>query len=70
MGAKHPPIELSLAEIRAVSAFALRCSERVLPLFLEAYPDDPRPANAIVAGRLFVDGGPRDTSERRAAMAA
>ncbi|AQP48628.1 hypothetical protein BW730_15070 [Tessaracoccus aquimaris] len=70
MGTKHPPIELSLAEIRAVSDFALRCAERVLPLFAEAFPDDPRPALAILAGHRFADGGPRETGLRRVAMDA
>ena len=68
--ATHPPIELSIAELRGVSAFALRCAERVLPLFAEAFPDDERPALAILAGHRFADGGTRDTALRKAAMDA
>ena len=68
--ATHPPIELSIAELRGVSAFALRCAERVLPLFAEAFPDDERPALAILAGHRFADGGTRDMALRKAAMDA
>ena len=48
--------------------WACDCAERVLPAFQSQYPDDARPAQAIVAARQWVDN-PSDTTTRAAADA-
>jgi hypothetical protein len=40
-----------------VVTFAADCAERVLPIFERAYPDDPRPREAIAAVRDWLRNG-------------
>jgi hypothetical protein len=41
---------------RALAAWAADCAERVLPLFEERVPDDPRPREALDGTRAFAGG--------------
>ena len=58
---------LTMDELRAVAGFALGCAAPVLPLFEKSNPTDARPAAALAAARLFVDGAPRSKLQRVAA---
>ena len=62
-------IELTMAELR-VAGFARACAELTLGIFTRAYPDDPRPAEALEAARAFAEGAPRSRRQRTAATAA
>ncbi len=64
------PIDLSMAELRAVAGFALACALPVLHLFERQFPDDPRPRAALDATRDFVTGGRRNQALRVTAVAA
>ena len=68
--ARRPGVELSLEEIRAVTAYALACAEPVLCVFEQACPEDPRPAEALAAARVFAQGEARSRRQRAAAPAA
>ncbi len=57
-------------ELRAVARYAAACAEPALPLYLRARPDDPRPAAAVEAARVFADGAARTQLQRTAAIAA
>lgn len=57
-------------ELRAIAAYAVACAEPVLVVFQKACPDDPRPAAALGAGRVFAGGAPRSSLQRRAATDA
>jgi hypothetical protein len=63
-------LALTLDELRAVAAYAVACAEPALVIFQRASPDDPRPAAALEAARVFVDGAPRSRLQRSAATAA
>lgn len=63
-------IELSGDELRAITGFAAGCARRVLPLFEQVRPDDPRPRAAISAAEAFAAGGRRTNALRQAAWAA
>ncbi|MEU4246222.1 putative immunity protein [Amycolatopsis sp. NPDC026612] len=63
-------MELTLAELRALTAWAAACASRVLPLYESRVPGDLRPAAAIDAAREFAVGGPRTKALRTAAWAA
>ncbi|MCE7078690.1 putative immunity protein [Streptomyces sp. ST2-7A] len=63
-------IELSEDELRGITGYAAECARRVLPLFEEAHPNDPRPREAIEAARAFADGGRRTAALRNSAWAA
>lgn len=62
--------ELTMDELRAVARFAVLCAEPALPLFEKANPTDGRPASALAAARVFVDGAPRSKLQRDAATDA
>ncbi|WP_425564722.1 NAD(+)--rifampin ADP-ribosyltransferase [Nostocoides vanveenii] len=62
--------ELTMAELRAVSAYAVACAEPALVIFARGNPDDPRPEAALAAGRIFAEGAPRSRLQRTAAIAA
>ncbi|MFE9252233.1 putative immunity protein [Streptomyces sp. NPDC007088] len=64
------PIELDVRELRAVTGWAAECASRVLPLFEQDRPGDPRPREAVEAARAFAAGGPRTTALRQSAWAA
>lgn len=67
---KHPPVELSLDELRAVAAYAVGNAERALAIFERARPDDSRPRAAIEASRAFARGGKRGKIIRDGAWGA
>ena len=46
-------LELTMEEIRAVTAYAVACAEPTLSLFEKACPQDPLPAEALAAARAF-----------------
>lgn len=70
MSPGNEEIELALDEIRAVTGFAARCANVVLPHYERADPGDPRPRRAIEAGTEFAGGGPRRHALRKLAMDA
>ena len=41
---------------KSLRLFAVACARRVLPIFEESYPNDPRPRNAIEAAERFALG--------------
>ena len=61
---------LTTDELRAVARFAWECAEPALVLFTKASPDDPRPAAALDAARVFADGAARSRLQRTAAADA
>ena len=62
--------ELSIDELRAVTAYAVACAAPTLGIAQEAMPDDPRAKAAIEAARTFADGAPRSQLQRTAAIEA
>ncbi|MGN0063765.1 MAG: putative immunity protein [Nocardioides sp.] len=62
--------DLSLDEIREVTAWAADRAADVLATYERAVPGDRRPATAIAAARAFADGGPRLHVLRKIAMDA
>lgn len=42
---------------RTLGIWALECTERVMPYFEGAFPDDPRPRKALVALQEWIDTG-------------
>lgn len=65
-----PDFDLSMDDLRAVTAFNLGCALQVIDLFESAKPHDARPREALVAARGFVLGGPRSHAQRVSAPAA
>lgn len=63
-------IELSIAELRAVAAYAVGCARPALEIFERERADDPRPRDAIDAAQAFADGAKRTKAIRDAAWAA
>lgn len=63
-------VELTVAELREVVAFVRAAAVEVLGVFGSAHPDDPRPAAALDAAQVFVDGAPRSRLQRTAAFEA
>ncbi len=59
-----------MEDLRAVAGYALACAEPVLVVFTTHHPDDPRPAAALDAARVFAEGAPRSNLQRRAATDA
>jgi len=57
-------------ELRAVAAYAVACAEPALVIFEKVHPDDPRPAAALEAARVFAEGAPRSRLQRTAAADA
>lgn len=62
--------ELSLDELRAVTAFAAESAQDVLDVFEQAHPDDGRPRDAINEAWTFARGGKRTKGIRDTAWAA
>jgi hypothetical protein len=62
--------ELSTDELRAIAAYAHACAEPAFVIFHKASPDDPRPAAALEAARVFAEGAPRSRLQRTAAADA
>ncbi|WP_406630330.1 putative immunity protein [Amycolatopsis sp. WGS_07] len=63
-------IELSLGELRSVTAYAVACAEPALSIFEQARPDDHRPHGAIEAARAFAEGAKRSKAIRDSAWSA
>ena len=70
MQTRSGDFELSMDELRAVVGYAVACAEPALVLFQKVRPDDPRPAAALEAARLFSEGAPRSRRQRTAAVDA
>lgn len=70
MNAPSGDFELTTDELRAVVRYAVACAEPALVVFAKASPDDPRPADALHAARIFADGAPRSRLQRRGAVDA
>ncbi len=70
MGTHRGEVELSTDELRAVAGYALACAEPALVIVEKDRPDDPRPAAALHAARVFVEGAPRSRLQRAAAADA
>ncbi len=62
--------DLSMDEIRAVTAFAAASADEVLPLFESERPTDSRPRDALAAAHEFARGLPRSRLQRISAPAA
>ena len=60
----------STTDQKILAVWALDCAERVLPIFEEKYPNDPRPRQALEAGRAWVHGEIRVGEARKAAFSA
>lgn len=61
---------LTLEDLRQIAGWAAGCAERVLPAFERVAPKDARPREAILAARVFAQGGARTARLRAAAWAA
>ncbi|WP_347353749.1 NAD(+)--rifampin ADP-ribosyltransferase [Intrasporangium sp.] len=70
MQTRSHEVELTTDELRAVAGYAVSCAEPVLVVFQKVRPDDPRPAAALQAARVFAEGAPRSRLQRSAATAA
>jgi hypothetical protein len=68
--AAGPSLELGLAELREVAAYALACAEPALPIFERDRADDPRPRAVLDEARRFAAGGTRTKALRVTALAA
>ena len=62
--------ELTMDELRAVVRYCVECAQPALFLFEKPCPQDPRPAAALSAARVFADGEPRSRLQRSAAADA
>src|SRR5665647_3741487 len=70
MQTRSGDFELTMDELRAIAVYAVACAEPALVLFQKARPDDPRPAAALHAARVFAEGAPRSRLQRTAAADA
>lgn len=61
---------LAIEELREVAAYTADCAAPTLSIAEQAMPDDPRPAAAIEAARVFAGGAQRSKLQRVAAAAA
>lgn len=57
-------------ELRAIAEYAAACADPALVLFDKERPQDPRPAAALHAARLFAEGAPRSRLLRTTAADA
>lgn len=70
MAADDARIDLTSADLRAVSGFAAACARAALEVVGATRPDDDRPRAAVEVGQAFADGAPRTRALRDAAWAA
>jgi rifampin ADP-ribosylating transferase len=70
MQTRSGDIEVTMDELRAVAGYAVACAEPALVIFRKACPGDGRPAAALDAARVFVEGAPRSRRQRTAAADA
>ncbi len=62
--------ELTIDELRAVTAYATACAEPTMTIVEETLSHDQRPAEALAAARAFTEGAARSNRLRDAAAAA
>ena len=62
--------ELTTGELRVIAGYAVACAEPALVIFQKGHPDDPRPAAALQAARVFAEGAPRSRLQRATATDA
>jgi hypothetical protein len=48
---------LTLDELRVVAGYAVACAEPALVIYQKEHPNDPRPAAALQAARVFAEDG-------------
>ncbi|TDU84311.1 hypothetical protein EV138_6782 [Kribbella voronezhensis] len=70
MAADSPTIELTLSELREVTAYAVACARPALAIFDRERPEDQRPGAALDAAQVFADGAERTKLLRDSAWAA
>src|SRR6478672_1901974 len=70
MQTRSGDFELTMDELRAVAGYAVACAEPAHVIFQKDRPEDPRPAAALQAGRVFAEGAPRSRLQRTAATDA
>jgi hypothetical protein len=63
-------IELSMAELREITGYAVACAEPALTIFERDRADDPRARAALDEARRFAAGGNRTKALRVTAVAA
>jgi hypothetical protein len=63
-------IELSMAELREITGYAVACAQPALAIFERDCVDDPRPRDALDEARRFAAGGNRTKALRVTALAA
>ena len=63
-------VDLSIDDIRHVTAFAATCARRALPVFEASHPNDLRPRSAIDGAETFAETGQRTAALRQLAWAA
>ncbi|SDD19231.1 putative immunity protein [Actinokineospora iranica] len=63
-------IDLSMAELREITAYAVACAEPALTIYERIRPLDHRPRSAINAARAFANGANRTKAIRDSAWAA
>ncbi|WP_454197526.1 putative immunity protein [Nocardia sp. Marseille-Q1738] len=66
----NPMVELSMAELREVTGYAVACAEPALAIFERDCPDDLRARAALDEARRFAAGGNRTKALRVTALAA
>jgi hypothetical protein len=62
--------DLTMDELRVVARYVVRHAEDVLPVFVQAVPDDPHPRAAIEAAWAFINGAARTRLQRVASLDA
>lgn len=70
MQTRSGDFQLTMDELRAIARYAVACAEPALVLFHNDRPDDPRPAAALNAARVFAEGAPRSRLQRATAADA
>ncbi|MFD0363000.1 putative immunity protein [Nocardia sp. GCM10030253] len=63
-------IELSMAELREITSYALACAEPASAIFERDCPDDPRARAVLDEARRFAAGGKRTKALRMTALDA
>jgi hypothetical protein len=63
-------VELSMAELREITGYAVACAEPALAIFERDCADDPRARAALDEARRFAAGGNRTKALRVTALAA
>ncbi|MFI6216790.1 putative immunity protein [Nocardia brasiliensis] len=69
-GEENSTIELTMAELREITAYALACAAPVVAIFERVCPGDPRVRAVLERAREFAAGGKRTKAIRVTAMAA